>query len=139
MIDAAEFERGWSVLQAAMPETELPDATRELYRQATKTLPAGSFVAAVLSLISAPGFDNRRLPTLYEVREECRAQADAPRGEPFLCGVPLGDFLRALSSLTGPPPTRDEAAALVHRVAIHARSSQLRLLPGPWNREEAQT
>src|SRR3990172_1543351 len=81
MIDSAEFERGWALLQAAMPETELPDATRELYRHAMARVPAGSFVEGILSLISAPGFDNRRLPSLYEMREEGRSWAAAPLGQ----------------------------------------------------------
>ena len=132
MIDAAEFEPGWALLQAAMPETELPDATRELYRHAMGGVPAGSFVEGVLSLISAPGFDNRRLPSLYEMREECRLCAAAPRGEPYVGDVRLSEYVLALGPGNGHGPPRlspEEAAALVERVALRA-AAPLRLLPG---------
>src|SRR3990172_3569950 len=122
MIDSAEFERGWALLQAAMPDTELPDATRELYRHAMARVPAGSFVEGILSLISAPGFDNRRLPSLYEMREECRSWAAAPRGEPYVGDIRLREYVLALrpGNGHGPQLSPEEAAALVERVAARA-------------------
>src|SRR3990172_9203965 len=135
MIDSAEFERGWALLQAAMPETELPDATRELYRHAMARVPAGSFVEGILSLISAPGFDNRRLPSLYEMREECRSWAAAPRGEPYVGDIRLREYVLALrpGNGHGPQLSPEEAAALVERVAARAAAAPLRLLPGSGN------
>jgi len=135
MIDATEFERGWALLQAAMPETELPEATRELYRHAMGGLPAGSFVEGILSLISAPGFDNRQLPSLYEMREECRSWAAAPRGEPYVGDVRLREYVLALGPGNGHGPqlSPEEAAALVERVAARASSPPLRLLSGQGN------
>ena len=136
MIDPSEFERGWTLLQAAMPETELPDATRELYQHGTRGLAAGSFVAGVLGLISAPGFDNRRLPGLHELREACRAQARAPRGQPYVGEVPLRELLEALEPRDGQEPPREAVAALVERVARRAAPKLLRagrpaFLPAP--------
>lgn len=130
MIDGPEFEEAWALLQAAMPDLELPECTVELYRAATRTLPTGSFVAGVLAPISSPAYNNRRLPTIHELREECQAKA-GPKARPYLNGVPLSAVLEGITGAVSHPPTREEAAELVDHIA--ARAASARLLPGPGN------
>jgi len=84
MIDSAEFDRAWAVLQAAMPELELPDSTRALYAHALSELPAGSLQAGVLLLVGDSDFDNRHLPTLAEMRETCLSTTAARPALPAL-------------------------------------------------------
>lgn len=117
MIDTNEWDGAWSALEAAMPDLELPAATEALYRSELQGLPAGTFAAAVRRLVTGPGFDNRRLPTIHELRQLAHAAA-RPKGTPYVGGVPLGKVLDALEPRADwPAPDRDEAAALVHQVA----------------------
>ena len=133
----AEFLKGWSVLTAALG-FDIPKASRELYATVLADLPDGAFVSGVRSLVVSPEFSElvrfKRLPTLYELREQCQAQTNGPKGEPYVGGVPLRQLLCGVQREgDGPPPSREEAAEIVDRVAAGAAGRRLKLLPGPGN------
>ena len=68
------FAQGWVVLQGAMPQTEIPNVTREMYRQALGELSDQQFIGAVKAIVTSPDFQNWRVPTIAEIKNSIPTQ-----------------------------------------------------------------
>ena len=130
-----EFKAGWAMLTAALG-FEVAESQEAFYSSQLRGLEDGAFLRGVQDLVASEGFAEfarfRRVPTLHELRQACAVAGRAPRGRPYVGGVPLGDVLGAIPA-DGREPLPEEAGELVDLVAARAEAPRRKLLPGPGN------